>query len=208
MSQIDPIDFRDALRSVKTVKSLLVLFLALALIAQVAVFVLVDIAGILKEDTSGNVTTALMWVLAASKFVGLALAALLVVTLVFAALLSLVGQLGSPSGFIGAFYWALILLAILVPWQTVLAPTFACGATFSLGDMVEKYVAVKAGGVDLSEDFLDVSLYYARFIAYPVFALFVLLVTGMKFGSGYRPLKIRSSAAPAAVVAPTPEPEI
>jgi hypothetical protein len=200
MTQIDPVDFRKALRSVRTVRRLLALLLALSLLAAVVVFVLVDMVDILESNSKAGKT--LLWVLEASKVLGVVLGLLLILNGVFAALLSLVGQQGAPGGFIGAFHWGLILLALLIPWQGVLAPTFACGATFDLGELLTAQADVKGGGIDWGEDWFDVALYYGRFLAYPILALFVLFVSGLKFGSGFRPLKAQPSVTPAPSPAP------
>ena len=210
MTQIDPVGFTKALRSVRAVRRLLLLLLALSLLAGVVVFVLVDMVKI-QDSSSADVGKTLMWILEGSKFLGVALGLLLVLNCLFAVLLSLVGQVGAPGGFIGAFHWALILLALLIPWQTVLAPTFACGATFDLPELAMAYSDVKAGGVDWGEDFFDLAVYYGRFLAYPVLALLVLLVSARKFHAGFRPLRTSIPvAAPTPVSVPSldSEPEV
>ena len=211
MTQIESADFAKALRSVRTMRRLLLLLLALSLLAAVVAFVLVDMVKI--QESNGDAVKTLVWVLEAGKFLGVALGLLLLLNCLFAVSLSLLGQQGAPGGFIGAFHWALILLALLIPWQDVLAPTFACGATFSLSELGKAMTDVKGGEIDWGEDWFDVILYYGRFLAYPILALLVLLVAARKFHRGYRPLKAQAApAAPAPLPVSEPtfesEPEV
>ena len=260
-NQIDPMDFRDALRTVRNAKCWLLVFLSLALAVQITAFVLVDMGGLLDAeaaeaepeaaveaaadleaaapaDEAGVVETVddddvvadeavaevvadeesgdeeavdsdhtrdvLMWTLGGTKFLCVVFGLLLVLTVLFSVKLSLVGRVGAPSGFLSAFYWSLILLVVLIPWQTVLAPTAACGATFSLGDLLAQHADVKGDDIDLKSDFLALSFYYARFMAYPALALLMVVLVGLQFANGYRPLKRGSAGVAAAPPAPAP----
>ena len=124
---------------------------------------------------------ALNWGLAVSKFVGLVAAALLTLTLLFAVTLSLTGRLGATAELTGAFYWSLILLAMLTPWQQILTGSaYACGATFSLGDLLAARARMDAGAGSAA----GMSFYYGRFVGYPVAALLVWLAVQLRFAQG------------------------
>ena len=66
---------------------------------------------------------------------------------------------------------------------------------------------VKGGEIDWGRDFFNLALYYGRFMAYPILALLVLLVSARKFHSGYRPLKVQASVAAAPSLTPAPTPD-
>jgi len=121
---------------------------------------------------------ALAWALPASKFVALIAAMLLLLTLLLALNLSLVGKLGGTAGLISAFFWALLLFAMVMPWQQVLAKrTLACGALFNLGELLAgraRWLAPRAGSQ-------GATFYLARFILYPLLALLLWIVVHVKF---------------------------
>ena len=119
----------------------------------------------------------LSWLLPACKFGGLVLAFLLTATLWLAVLLSLVGRLGGIGGLVGALFWSLLLLAMLVPWQNVLpGSSLACGALFNLGDLLSARAA--------AEGWTSRLVYFGRFLAYPLAAAAVWLIVHLRFGAG------------------------
>ncbi len=143
------------------------------------------------ELTEGEDSYEVMfWTLSASKFFAVLLAGLLMLTLMFSIKLGLLGQLGAPAGFMAGFYWSLLLVGILVPWQQITQSDLACGATFNLAQFLDaardsqpRWGASQAGSL------VKQVFYYARFIAYPAAALLVTLLASMGFARGYRPIR-------------------
>ncbi len=132
----------------------------------------------------------MFWTLSVSKFLAILLAGLLMLTLMFSVKLGLLGQLGAPAGFMAAFYWSLVLVAMLVPWQQLTRADLACGATFNLAQFLRiarqgqtNWGAPEAGPL------LQQVFFYARFIVYPALALVVTLLASMGFARGYRPIR-------------------
>lgn len=145
---------------------------------------------------------ALRWSLPGAKFVAMVAAMLLVITLLFAVGLSLVGKLGGMAGLISAFFWSLILFAMVMPWQQVLTKSsLACGALYNLGELQVARRQVAAAG---SAGWQEPLLYYARFVAYPVVALLVWLIVHVKFARAcmrmHYPHAIPSMVQPAATL--------
>ena len=135
------------------------------------------------DESAETWRVVLRWTLPAGKFVALASALLLVLTLMFAVKLALHGQTGGVAGLMSAFFWSLVLLVLLVPWQQALPGSSAlAGATHNLGDLVA--ASAEARAADASA--MDVLFFYGRFIVYPVLALLLLLIVGAKWGRGYR----------------------
>ena len=123
-------------------------------------------------------------VLPAMRFLAVVAGALLALTLLLAFWTSLVGQLGGVSSFVSAFFWSLILLVLLTPWDQVFTGCWAVPALFSGG-----LDHVKSFKMDFQGKWGDVPglcAYYGRFIAYPVLALLVWLIAVVKFGRGYK----------------------
>ncbi len=138
----------------------------------------------------------LFWVLSATKFGALFIATILMLTLMFSVKLGLLGQLGAPGGFMGGFYWSMLLVAILIPWQQVMQSDIACGATFNFTQFLDlarasqpKWGASEAAGLP------EQILFYSRIIAYPAVALIVTLLASLGFGRGYRPIRLSQQMA-------------
>ncbi len=129
------------------------------------------------------------------------LAALLMMAAFFASLLSLVGRLGGAKGFIGATLWALILLALLLPWSRIFPGMYVTGAPYTLYELLSGTAEVNGWAGD-PVSLWDRIVYYARFVAYPILALAVLLVVHLRFARGYR------TAQEAMVVLPVETPVI
>ena len=201
-------EFQQALATVRSAKNVFWWLILLALLVQLTAFVLVQFGGVIRGSTAmpevaapatvpaEKATTqlapitdesaetwrlALGWLLPAGKFVALASVLLLVLTLMFAVKLALQAQTGGVAGLIGAFFWSLLLLVVLIPWQQALpASTVLAGATHNLGDLVTASKQADDAGV------MTVLLFYGRFLAYPVLALLLLWIVAAKWGRGYR----------------------
>jgi len=223
-AQTTPMQFADAMRCLGRAKNILMTLLVLCLLVQLAVFICVAYFGLVDdapqiiatgpaaaetadESADEEPTTSesdkvnyriFKWALASTKFIALVAAGILMLTLMFAVKISLHGRLGATAGFLGAFFWSLILLAMLVPWQQIINSSLACGATFNLDQLIRQASNVhrQLGADPEKVTAFGLALYYGRFAAYPVVALLVSLVVCLKFAAGYRPLKSPASTAP------------
>lgn len=137
-------------------------------------------AAVVESDTARQWKGALHWLLPVSKFVALIFSFLLVLTTMFTIMLSLVGRLGGARGLVAAWFWSLLLLAVLVPWQNVLVGSkFAAGALFSFGEFIDARAASNP------EVFWpDQVLYFGRFLVYPLVAMIFWLVLHLKYSGG------------------------
>jgi len=135
-----------------------------------------------------EVGAAVMWtkilhgVLQAVKGVTPALCVLLALTLLLGVQLTLLGRLGGVVDLIGAFFWSLVLLAILMPWQDVFQDHFACGALYGIGELIGQTRLVKAPP-SIGATTAEQVFYYARFLAFPLLALLVWITVMVKFAS-------------------------
>lgn len=182
-------EYAEAFDSVRLAKNIFWLLIAAAIVVQLASFVLVHFVGV--TDNAGQFASTqpsssatwwyhmLHWVMPAVKFIALVAGLLLMLTLIFAVKLSLLERMGGVAGLMSAFFWSLVLFAILVPWQDVLVDSFASGALYSLGDLT-------GSRARLGEAWTDTVIFYARFVLYPVVTVLVWLVVQMKFARGYR----------------------
>ncbi len=142
-------------------------------------------------DNSGDVLVetlreVLIPGLEATKFFTFILCLLAVLTLMFAAKLSLVGSLGGMGGFMSAFFWSLILLAVLTPWESIVGGAFVPGATYTFSSMKDAMTSIRPQWGAGSVEMFDTIVFYGRFIAYPAVALLIWLIVMLKFAKGYK----------------------
>ena len=203
-----------AFRSIRTAKHILALLIVLCILMQMMGFVLVrftDVVGPLSaaatvaEKTTSKPIAAvaaveeqttwesiLNWVLPGTRRVALVACLLMAVAALFATQLSLVERAGGVGGFVSAFFWSILLLAMLIPWRPILDSSVFCGSMFTLNTVQAATSRIKS----LSATALDQTAYYLRYIIYPLLTLLVWLVVQVKFARGYmrlRPTQVADS---------------
>ena len=129
------------------------------------------------DMTKVTISKAMPWARALAPV----LCAILCVTLFLGAMVSLVGRTGGSTGFTSAFFWSLILLAILVPWRALVPQAPLTGALFAGG--IKDIARAKN---QLSGEMTDTILFYVRYVSYPVIALLLWLLVQTKFGRAYK----------------------
>jgi hypothetical protein len=142
----------------------------------------------------------LHWLMPATRFLALVTAILLCLTLLMCVKLSLLDRLGGVAGFISAFYWSLILLVVLVPWQQLLGGAFATGALSNYGEMIAQVKKTRPDWGADGGDTLGTVLHFARFLAYPALAVVLWLVAQVKFARGYQIMARACRLTPAPTV--------
>jgi len=203
-----------AFRSIRAAKHIFALLIVLCILVQMMGFVLVrftDVVGPLpaaaaaadKTTTDPIAAVAaveeqttwksiLHWILPGARRVALVACLLMAVTALFATQLSLVERAGGVGGFVSAFFWSILLLAMLVPWQRILDSSVFCGVMFNLDTVQTATSRIKSP----SATAVDQIVYYLRYIVYPLLALLVWLVVQVKFAGGYmrlRPTQVTDS---------------
>jgi len=212
-------EYTNAIRSARAAKNLFALVIFLAVIAQLAGFVLVNFVGVMDDskgkdpaimvaEESGQPTTqpaaesqggceeaettclwytALLWGLSGTRFLAVVSGVLLVLTVMFAVQISLLGRLGRAGSLVSAFFWSLILLALITPWQQIFNTAVASGALYNYGELYAAAAKVRQAWNGEEPSFMGLVMYYARFIAYPAIVILVWLTVLAKFARGCRP---------------------
>lgn len=205
-------EYYSVLSTVRRAKNCLWWLIVLSLVVQITAFVLVRFAGVVDEAPqladriqadAGQAATApadvpddeatgsaliwyytLHWLLPTTKFIALSAGMLLILTMLAAAVVSLVGRTGGAAGFTSGFFWTLLLGVFLIPWQQIIGSAFACGALYNLTDLVNLTDRIIWNAKDVTV--IKRILYYDRFIGYPVFVILLCLVVQAKFARGWR----------------------
>jgi hypothetical protein len=216
-------EYEAALEAARWGKNLFLLLLALAVLEQLTAAGLVVFGGVLDAPAApadGQAGAAEAWepaldlLLSLNKYVAPVLAGLLAVSLLLALNVVLVGRLGGGAGLIGAFLWAVILLALLVPWQNVFGTRNAMGALYGLDELRAWAWPLRpawwpegAAEIPLVEKVAAA----ARVFGYPVLVLLVLIVLQVKFARSCREIPgpevaLPRRPSPADYPTPTPQP--
>ena len=205
MNQHAASEFASAIKPVKTARCLFLLLILVGLLVQAAGFVLLEFTDLMdtpsaaaegeksastlpaettpatSKEQSRTLRYAFRWILPITKFLALVCGVLVVISLMFSAALSLLGQGQGSRGLLSAFCWSLVLLAMVFPWQRVFQSSLACGALYNLGELTKWYDSIHTGQGDLMKKIF----YFARFLGYPGLTLLVWIVVLVKSGGGY-----------------------
>jgi hypothetical protein len=194
-------DYADAIMTARSAKNTLFLILLLILLAQLTLFFVaryteVDLAGEQTVEAAAAATTTgaatsqpvaagkwrtvdlLEYLVGATAFLGIALTIVLAIVLLLIVKIMLVGRLIGVARLTSAFIWTVLLGVLLFPWQAFWADyDFKIpGALYTWNELVHR--------VKLHPQKDDAVLYWARFVAFPIAALIVLLSIQVKSRRG------------------------
>lgn len=123
------------------------------------------------------------------KYVGFVAAILLSLTLLIGFQVALFGQLGGVRPLVSAFFWSLLLLVFLTPWDQIFQPTARCVGLFvpaagnvSVLDGIRQF---KTDLVGTTDNLSATIRFYFKFLGWPGLALLSWLIVMVKFGRGY-----------------------
>lgn len=189
-------DYADALLVARRVKRTMLLLLALILVFQIAMFALAQWTDLLHVSAAASQPAALTtanwpdifhYLSSASMFGAVLFGIVLLATLGLTIHIMLVGRLIGVALVVRAFVLAVLLLALMFPWQTLLV-------TQGLGhaDFVPPGVLVTWREIQervLPQPAMNGSaavLYWARFLGMPVVSMIILLLVQKRSGHGLR----------------------
>jgi len=212
-----PTEYPQAVRSIRWAKNILWVLAVLCIVLQLAVFILVGVVGMTdavhtpkEASTQGTyaqdaVTTVaearffendvFRIVLSGTRFLVMVFVALLAMTLVLGVMVSLVGRLGGVAALLSAFFWTLLLLALLTPWQQIMQEFFSPGFLFGLDELVRWTGQVRSAWGAQDVGLWNIAVYYVRFAALPLITLAILALIQIKCVRGFRRMALQSVAA-------------
>jgi hypothetical protein len=160
-------DYADALITARRAKNLLWSITTLLVLAEIVLFFVARY----KADFVADTPTALVLrdLIAVVDFMGLILPLLLDVALLVIVGIMLVGRLIGVSKVLTAFFWSALITVLLFPWQALLLSTELKipGVLYNWTELVTRAKFHPTG-------FGPSLLYWARFVGWPVLAVFVL----------------------------------
>jgi len=198
-------DYLKACSSTRWAKNLFILVILLALLVHLGTYVVVGHTDLLKPpkdpnsskmDTIRQIVKVIEISQPLAKSLGLVAAVLLVITMKFAANLSLADRLGGAGGFVSGFFWSLILLAGFIPWQHFESVDMIYGCIPTLEELGKGLDAIGKLGSTKDPENKTLILHYLRFVAYPAVMLLVAFVVQFKFAGGYSKLATTNKMPP------------
>lgn len=199
-------DYSAALKTIRAARGVFLLILILSLLLHIGAYSAAHWGGVLAplpemEEQLATATDAstvtpdaetaktfsnwyhsMSLLLPLTEFLGEVSCGLLTLSFLFSALVCLSGGLGGVRGNIAAFFWILVLMALLFPWgrwlgsapNTVQIP----GVYFTFDELCR-----------LPAEFhtrLDQVLHYLRYLGYPLLALLIAFTGDRRYSRGYR----------------------
>ncbi len=197
-------DFESALRTIRSARGVFVTLLILSLLIHVAAFAAVRWGHVLEatQAVANGITAAgaqpvtdtaeeseevghtafvanlIQLVLPLTEFVGQASCALLAFCFLASAQVCLAGGLGGVRGSLSAFFWILVMLALLFPWARWLSGTQVPGVYLTFLELKRFPQSFPS--------LLPEVLAYLRFLGYPLLALLIVFVANSRYSRGYR----------------------
>jgi hypothetical protein len=129
-----------------------------------------DEAGFFSEITFDHI----VWIMNFTNAVLILTSVLYCMTVLFSLKISMLGRLGGINHITRAFFLSLLMLVLILPWQTVFDGVVV-GAVFTTSELI-KSQAEKTG------EMLDMVLYYMRFCGYMVLVVLLLILSQVRSG--------------------------
>jgi hypothetical protein len=177
-------DYADALFSARRAKDVLVGLILLVLLFQLGLF----FAARYKIDLSNptRATDILQYIVGLTGFLGVVLPIILAVVLLLIVLIMLLGRLLGVSHTVSAFIACVVLATLLFPWQALLMNQSFAYSDFKIPGVLYTWAELTLRARAHPDTISLKSLYWARFVGWPVAALLILLKIHFKSASGLR----------------------
>jgi len=127
-----------------------------------------------------------------TEFVGRMSALLLSVSLLVALLIGLAGRLPA-AGFVRGFYWSVIVMAMLLPWERLAPMTARVPGVFVDAASLEAPAAEL--GLAKTPTMTEQAGAYLRFVGYPAVAAALLFLANRGFGRSLRAAETKPGAS-------------
>lgn len=194
-------DYADALLTARRAKNLLVLIVLLMLLIQLAVFFLAKYTGWVypltsspapatSPSTSARANDIMHYLIGGSDFIGVAGTILIGLVLYLIVQIMVVGRLIGVSRVISALVWTFVVLILVFPWQAFLRDSAFTsrewvfpGALYTWEELINR---VTIGTRGQQEEINILVLHWARFVAWPLIAVILLLSIQIKSNRGLR----------------------
>lgn len=196
-------DYADAMFTARRSKNALVLLVLLVLLIQLGLFfvaryttqvvsapaVTTPPVELPTTAPSVNWTDLLQYVIGATAFLGVICTIILSFVLLLIVNIMLVGRLIGVARTTSAYIWCLLLLLLLFPWQAFLSNATFSDPNFKIPGVLYTWDELRTFakfGISTSATGAEVFLKWARFVAFPLIAIMIVLLIQVKSNRGLR----------------------
>lgn len=199
-------DYADALMTARRARNILFLLVLLILAVQVALFCLakfsvlavvpaVESTATTEPAAKANIAAIVAYAIPILNFAGVAFSIILTVVMLLLVTIMLVGRLIGVSNVTSAFIWGVLLVVLMLPWQTLFISDgdyAVAGASASVGEQPAfKWPGALYTYAELKNDYSDNPStidgqiwHWGRYAGLPALALLVLVIVQLKSGRG------------------------
>ncbi len=128
-------------------------------------------------------------ILPLTRFIGMAATGMLIMTHLIGVNICLAGRMGGICHATSAFFWSVVLAALLFPWGHLVP-----GMSFTIPDAFFDLDQLRAGLMHLPSDPWGYVLHYGQFLGVPILAILAALASGVRFSQAYQ--QVRQAVEP------------
>ena len=190
-------DSVSAVKTIRSVRGLIFFFLVLSLLVPLASFAGAQFGNIERaaygpltasasgqiaepeSDSGGNLYSLADRSMRVAPFVARLMTLMLVVVYFMSTNVCLSGRLGGASDSVAAFFWAVFLMLLLIPWQSWIGGAERFAIYYDLDAMLDSRE-------NLGDHWTAVSRHYVRFLVLPFVGLMTAVVADLRFGRCHR----------------------
>jgi hypothetical protein len=197
-------DYANAIIAGRRAKNILIALTLILLLGQLTLFFLCRYK--FSLDAADRRIDWIKYAIGLVDFVGVAAPIVLAIDLMFLAHVMLAGRHLGVARMLSAFLWSIVLIVLLFPWQAFLVnQTFTSRDFMPPGVLYTWSELFARARLHPSQPFPDAFLFWARFVAWPIAAILILLHIQMQSQRSLRSAMGRSKLV-ALSDRPLPEP--
>ena len=190
-------DSVSAVKTIRSVRGLVFFFLVLALLVPPASFAVAQFGNLTRAEPGAlpasasaqagepvNDSGADLYNLAdramhVAPFIARLMTLMLIIVYFMTTNVCLAGRLGGANDSVVAFFWAVFLMLLLVPWQSWIGGDEHFAIYYNLNAMLDSRES-------LGDHWTAVSRHYVRFLILPFVGLMTAVVADLRFGRCHR----------------------
>jgi hypothetical protein len=176
-------DYADAMLTARKAKQIIWTILVGMICVQIGCFFLARYR--IDPTVASRTTDILRCVTAVIDFLGMALVIVLAIVLLLIVVIMLVGRLIGVSRVVSAFLWCSVLAVLLFPWQAFLMNQTLGSPELRIPGVLYNWTELAARAREHPEHKAAI-LFWARFVAWPVASLVILLIIQANSQRGLR----------------------
>ncbi len=190
-------DSVSAVKTIRSVRGLVFFFLVLALLVPLASFAGAQFGNLERAEYGPRAASAAAQIgepesdsgtalydlaersMRVAPFIARLMTLMLIIVYFMSTNVCLSGRLGGANDSVAAFFWAVFLMLVLIPWQSWIGGAEHLAIYYDLDTMLDSRE-------NLGDHWTDISRHYVRFFVLPFVGLLTAVVADLRFGRCHR----------------------